>query len=55
MIAVYENQEGSPFPAQGKLLYRIPLVDRLFAKPHGNMDAGIGNTVNLYMRKYEKL
>ena len=55
MIAVYENSEEKPYPLQGDLLYRVPLINRIFARPYDREKRGKGNTLNLYMRMYEKL
>ena len=34
MTAVYENSEEKPYPLQGDLLYRVPLINRIFARPY---------------------
>jgi len=55
MIAVYENTDEKPFPSQGHLLYRIPLIDKIFARPYDCEKRGVNNIIKLYLRQYEKL
>jgi hypothetical protein len=51
MVSVYQNSDEEPYPAQGKLVYRRPLVDKMFVRPDDPRARGNGTRLNLWINR----
>jgi hypothetical protein len=50
VVCIYQNSDLEPYPLQGRLIYRAPLIDRIFERPGDVAMRGGGNRVALYAR-----
>ncbi len=54
MVAIYKNSDEKPYPDDGRLLLRRPMVRKMFLRPGDFRRRGSGRELNLFSKDYNK-